>query len=134
MHAKTTIGPSRVRALPLCVAAEQSVNYFWYYLSFFLLCHIIFSQKGLSQGYEILQRVLSHKKIRFGVRKKFRDHPQAIFPLPVFTRNVRQSCNCTRLCNQLSVELYEYQNFGPSPPGPYSSCSLCSQNMLHNSG
>ena len=28
MHAKTTIGPSRVRALPLCVAAEQSVNYF----------------------------------------------------------------------------------------------------------
>jgi hypothetical protein len=35
-------------------------------LSFFLR-HILFSQKELSFGYEILHRVLSDKKIKFGV-------------------------------------------------------------------
>ena len=42
------IGPSGVRALPLGVAAEWSVHYIWYYFSLFFLCHILFSQKGLS--------------------------------------------------------------------------------------
>ena len=59
-----TIGPSGVRALPLVVAAERSVHYFWDYLflsSFFLPCHILFLQKGLSKGYEILHRVVSYK-------------------------------------------------------------------------
>ena len=43
-------GPSGVRALPLGVAAKRSVHYIWYYFSFFFffLCHILFSQKGLS--------------------------------------------------------------------------------------
>jgi hypothetical protein len=48
------IGPSRVRALPLGVAAERSVHYIWYYFSFCLLCHILF--------YDILHRVLGHQK------------------------------------------------------------------------
>ena len=55
------IGPSEVCALPLGVAAEQSVHYFWEYFSFFLLCHLLFSQKGLSYGYETFYGVLSHK-------------------------------------------------------------------------
>ena len=43
------ICPSGVRALPLCVAAKRSVHYIWYYFYFYLfLCHILFSQKGLS--------------------------------------------------------------------------------------
>ena len=61
------IGPSRVRALPVGVAEEQIVHYFWSEWSacaalrpcsgrnclfFFLLCHILFSQKGLSYGSE----------------------------------------------------------------------------------
>ena len=41
------VGLSGVRALPLGVAAEQSVHNFWDYFSFFLR-HILFSQKGLS--------------------------------------------------------------------------------------
>ena len=42
-----TIGPSGVCALPLGVAAERSVHYFWDYFSSFFLRHILFSQKGL---------------------------------------------------------------------------------------
>ena len=35
--------------MPLGVAVERSVHYIWYYFSFFFfLCHILFSQKGLS--------------------------------------------------------------------------------------
>ena len=34
---KAEIGPSGVRELPLGVAAERSVHYFWDYCSFFLL-------------------------------------------------------------------------------------------------
>jgi hypothetical protein len=45
---KHNVGPSRVHALPLGVAAEQSVHYIWYYFSFFFLCHILFSQNGMS--------------------------------------------------------------------------------------
>ena len=42
-------GLSEVRGLPLGVAAERSVHYFWDYFSFLsFLCHILFSQKGLS--------------------------------------------------------------------------------------
>ena len=34
----------------------------WNFLFLFFLCHILFSQKGLSQGYGILHEVLSQKK------------------------------------------------------------------------
>ena len=37
---------------------------------FFSLLGLLFSQKGLSQGYEICCGDISHKNIRFGVRKK----------------------------------------------------------------
>ena len=43
------IGPSRVRVLPLGVAAERRVHYFWDYFSFFLFWDPYFcSKKGLS--------------------------------------------------------------------------------------
>ena len=45
------VGPSGVRALPLGVAAKQSVHFICDYFSFsffIFLCHILFSQKGLS--------------------------------------------------------------------------------------
>ena len=47
-EADEEIDPSEVRALPLGVAAERSVHYFWDYVSFFFPGHIILSQKGLS--------------------------------------------------------------------------------------
>ena len=37
LNQNPTVGPSRVRALPLGVAAERSVHYIWYYFSSFLL-------------------------------------------------------------------------------------------------
>ena len=58
------IGPSRGPAQPVGVPAEQSVHYFCDYSSFFFLCHILFCQKGLSYGFEILHEVLSHKIYR----------------------------------------------------------------------
>ena len=74
VHQLTKVGPSGVRALPLGVAAERSVHYFWdysgpsgvralplgvaakrsvhyicdYFSFLFFLRHILFSQKGLS--------------------------------------------------------------------------------------
>ena len=58
------ISPSRGPAQPVGVPAEQSVHYFCDYSSFFFLCHILFCQKGLSYGFEILHEVLSHKIYR----------------------------------------------------------------------
>jgi hypothetical protein len=64
------IGPSGVRALPLGVAVERSVHYIWCYFSFLSFpCHILYSQKELSWGYEILHGVLSHKKNKIRGKK-----------------------------------------------------------------
>ena len=73
------IGPSGVRAQPLGVAAERSVHYiFWNYFSFFsFLRHILFFQKGLSQGYEILHGVLSNKKNKIWGKTKFETPPSS---------------------------------------------------------
>ena len=46
---KEIIGPSGVRALPLGVAAEQSVHYFWDYFSFLSVPHT-FLQEGVVLG------------------------------------------------------------------------------------
>ena len=56
-----------------CAALRRcSVHYFWDFFSFFLSfpCHILFSQKGLSYGYEMLRGVLSHKKNKNWGKKK----------------------------------------------------------------
>ena len=44
----------------------------------FFLRHIIFSQKGLSQGYEILHRFLSHKKNKILGKQKNWDSPSSL--------------------------------------------------------
>ena len=56
--------PSGVPALPLGLAAEESIHYFGDYFSLFLfsLGHILFPKKGLYYGFEILHRVKSLKK------------------------------------------------------------------------
>ena len=54
--------------------AERSVHYFWDYFSFFffLLGHILFSQKGLSQGSETWHGVPIHQNIRIPLKKRIR--------------------------------------------------------------
>ena len=45
------------------------------FLSSSFLCHILFSQKGLSQGYEILHGALSHKKNKIWGKQKIGGPP-----------------------------------------------------------
>ena len=72
-----SFGPSEVRMLPLGVAAELSVHYFWDYFSlpFFPLFspvpHNFLQEGGCPKVLKTLHGVLSHKKIRFAVKQKF---------------------------------------------------------------
>jgi hypothetical protein len=55
-----SFGPSGVLPLPLGVAVVSTI--FGIICLAFFSCHMLFSQKGLSYGFEILQGVLSHNK------------------------------------------------------------------------
>ena len=71
-HDFETFGPS-------VAANEVSTIFgiiFLFILVFLFLCHILFSQKGLSYSFEILHGVLSQKKEDFGWTK-IRDPPCA---------------------------------------------------------
>ena len=70
---------SACAALGRCCGTKCQLYLVLFFLYFFLLlCHILFSQKGLSQGYEILHRVLSHKKNKIWGKQQFRDPPSTL--------------------------------------------------------
>ena len=58
------VGPDEVRALPLGVAGERSVHYFWDYFSFFLLSG---SNTFLPEGVVLIPN--SQKILRFHSKK-----------------------------------------------------------------
>ena len=125
---RCNFGPSGVR----CCGTKCPL--YLVLFSFLLLCHILFSQRGLSQGYEILQGVLSHKKIRFWVKICFGTPPRPLGgPFQCFSSRACEKP--TRTCawgfhehTTIATELIKLENTHlPSPhqtraPKKYRQC------------
>ena len=60
---------------PDCVANVSNSVIFSFFLSFFLLGSLLFSQKEVSYGFEILHGLLSNKNIRIPTQKNVGDPP-----------------------------------------------------------